>query len=261
MKKLYDITILCLVGLSTLGQAQTPQVHIAGHDYPVVFEDATLSVTNRQRIASDLTLVFFPAPSFEKAMGGGGDEVEAATPLPGGNTAIANENGVDYWEGAFKPGRSSMLRGENREGIFLVDYGGQKSVRVTAVVSSNYVNSFVLMETHSNAVQKAHEFIALLNRPDLLAQPLQVLKGLHHLLPKEEGVGDDIYLGFATDLQNNNVLAFSALNFVVRQVSQLDNAELPIIGLFTVDKSDPSFIVSIPIIFHNGRWGFGKYWP
>jgi len=153
---------------------------------------------------------------------------------------------------------------ETREGIFLVDYDNQKSVRVSQVASSNYLHAFTLVDTHSNAVKKAYEFVAFLKSPDLASKPLQVLKGLHNTPPEErekEAFDEDIYRGFATELQQSKILGFCVLNFAVRQHPELGNAEVLVNILFTADKTDPSdYVFGLPIVYYKGKWGFGKYW-
>ena len=69
MKTLHYIALLCCISLPLLAQAQTSQVHIAGSNYFIEFKDAMLSATNRQRIASDLTIVFSLSASFEELKG------------------------------------------------------------------------------------------------------------------------------------------------------------------------------------------------
>ena len=155
-----------------------------------------------------------------------------------------------------------MLCREDKENVFLVDYDSQKSVRVTQVASSNYLHAFALMKTHTNAVRKAHGFIAMLNNTDLSQAPIQVLKDLHNSPPEDrEDFDDDTYRGFTAETQEYKVLAFSALNFKMMQFPELGNAEVPVIILGLVKKSDPTGGVTLmPILFHNGRWGFWKYW-
>ncbi|MCL1919601.1 MAG: hypothetical protein FWG50_00760 [Kiritimatiellaeota bacterium] len=259
MKKLHRIVLLSCAALPFLGQAQTAQVHIAGSAYPVLFADTNLTSKVKQRIADDLTIAFSPAPSFERAMGG--DEVEATTPLPGGDTAVTSFIGRDYWEGAFGPSRnhSMLCFDEIREGIYLVDYNGQKSVRIDKVASSNYLHTFALMKAHSNAVAKAHEFVEALKNPNLASEPLQVLKDMHHALPLKE-TDDDTYRGFARETQKCKNLELCALNFSLQMCPELSDQKVLVAVQFSLYQSDPSKLHGFPIIFHNGRWGFGKYW-
>ena len=151
-----------------------------------------------------------------------------------------------------------------RYGFFLVDQNNQKSIRVDGVASSNYLHAFALMDAHSNAVQKAHEFVTWLNNPtnNLTALPLQELKNLHHMTPSNRLslFNDEAYLGFAEEIEECKVFEVSALCFYVQSRPEVGGEEVPVIALFTAKKSDPSDPLAFPILFHNGRWGFGKYW-
>jgi len=231
-----------------MGQAQTSQVHIADATYPVIFADTNLSSLVKQRIAADLTVCFSPATSFDDAMGRGGDEVEAAAPLPGGNTAITTQNGADYWEGAYKPyDFAGMLPDEMRKNIFLVDYNNQKSVRVTAAASSNYLNAFTLVDTHSNTVQKLHVFLATLKNTDWSQQPLQAMKDLLHLTPQErEQLSADDYRDFAEAVKQNATLGVTVLQFSWATRPEAGGKKVLVYGPVT--------------LFYEGRWGIVNFW-
>ena len=237
--------------LPFLGQAQTAEVQVAGSNYPVLFADTNLSFAVRQRIASDLTIAFSPAPSFEEAMGGGlVGSVEASIPLPGGGTAVTSLNGRDYWDGVFKPSTLGLMLpdGERREGIFLVDYNNQKSLRLNKVASSNYLHAFTLVDAHSNTVQKALAFATTLKNTDWDAQPLQVLKDLLHMTPGDrEEFPEDAYLGFAKDIQQAMppVTGVSALGFSLQKRPEVGGEEVLVYGGL--------------LLFYDGRWGFGKF--
>jgi len=236
MKKVHYVVLLCL---PFLGQAQTVQVRIAGNNYPVGFADTSLSTTNQQRIASDLTIVFSPVSSFEQSKG---REVET---------------------GVFQPDSSmSMLSSDKkREGIFIIDQGNNKSVRIDKVASDNYLQAFAFLKAHSNAVLKASEFVKLLNSANLLAQPIQVLRDLLYAeLPltqeADEGVRE-----YITEMQRNKFFGISALNFALKRLPDAGNVEVLVMELFMVDKtdpSDPSNFGTFLIDFHNGKWGFGR---
>ena len=253
MKKMQYVAMLCL---PLLGQAQTSEVQIAGSNYPVIFADTNLSSVVRQHIASDLTIVFSLAPSFEEAMGG--DEVKATVDLPGGGTSIANL----HWEGVFRPSeRYSMFDDEKRDGFFLVNYDNQKSIRVNKLASDRYLQAFTWMKANSNAVQKAYKFVALMNNTNLVSQPTQVLRNLSHIVPTVTLSDDEIRTGFAL-MQKDKYLGISALSFFVEQRSEADDAEVPVFHLFAVKKTNPfeNIAMAYPILYHKGRWGFGKIW-
>lgn len=237
MKKLHYIAMSLL---PLLGQAQTAQVHIAGTAYPVIFADTNLLFAVHQRIASDLTVCFSPASSFDDAAG------------------------TEKEEGVYPPNlfHTMFPCEEMCDGFSLVDYDNQKSVRVSRVASSNYLHAFTLMEAHSNAVQKLQDFIVALKDPNLPAGPLQALKDLHNSTPEDraEAFSDSDYREFVRGLQANRILGSCALAFTVQPCPELGNAEIPMTVLFTAHRSDPSFAIGLPILFHNGRWGFGKYW-
>ena len=143
-------------------QAQTAQVQIAGTSYPVIFADTNLSSKVKQRIASDLTILFAPASSFRDARGGGADEVE---------------------EDVFRPSSLRTLfpdEAEKRAGIFLVDRDNEKSVRVDKAASSNYVHAFKLVDAHSNAVAKLGAFVTQVNDPGWLTKTAKERRDMFH---------------------------------------------------------------------------------
>ena len=244
MKKLLHATLF----LPLFGLAQTAQVHIAGAEYPVIFADTNLLPTAMQRIATDLTVVFSPALSFEEAKGRGLDAmVKATVPLPGGGTSITNINGVGRWAGAFKPSLDKTLFSEEEEGFFIVDYDNQKSVQVSKVASSNYVHAFKLMDAHSNAVQKAYAFAVMLKTTDWSTQPIQALKGLHHMTPEDrDAFNDDYYRTFAEEMQQHVTLGITALGFSLKKRPEVGDKIVLVYGSL--------------LLYYDGRWGFGKYW-
>jgi len=241
MKMKYRVALLCCAGISCFGQAQTSQVHIAGNNYPVQFEDTTLSVTNRQRIASDLTTVFSLATSFDELKG---EEIK---------TDI------------FPLGRDLMFMSREGDNIFIVATNSTTSVKVNKVVSDKYLKAFTWMDANTNIVQKAHEFVTLLNNPDLLLKPSQVLIDLGHTMPLSLIVENDP--ANETKMRNyltENVCPYkypgvSALNFYRKPVSVLDFAEIPLLFLWVIDKSDPTEVTAFPIGFYKGKWGFGNF--
>ena len=245
MNKSNRITRLCCLCLPLLAQAQTLQVDIAGTAYPVAFEDAALSVTNRQRIASDLTTVFSISPSFEELKG------------------YADNPGV------FRLRDDSMFFDNESDHVFLVDKNNQKSLLIEKPLSDKYQQTFAFLEAHSNAVQKAHEFVALLNSTNLLEQSaVQVLSQICHFAPKADtGVPLDLenlsndeieqIEETAADYLSWKYYGFSVLRFYVKPAPRFGNVEVPCIIIFMTDKSDPSKNFAAPIGFLNGRWGFG----
>jgi len=246
MKKLLHIALL----LPLLGQAQTAQVHIAGSDYPVIFAETNLSFKVRQRIASDLKIIFSPASSFEEVKERGMyGKVEPTVPLPGGGTTVTNDiNGFSLWAGVFKPNPQKTLfpKKNGGEGVFLVDYNNVKSVRLNAVASSNYVHAFKLVDAHSNAVKKAHEFMATMKNTDWSTQPLQALKDLHHMTSEErEEMSDDEYLGFAETVQQHLISKITALGFSLETRPEVGDKKVLVYGNV--------------LIFYDGRWGFGRF--
>jgi hypothetical protein len=114
MKKSHCIALLCCAGVFLFSCAgllfwhrgsppcaadenpQGVQIHIAGADYPVEFEDAELSVTDRQRILSDLTVPFSFVPSFEDLKG---CKIEADVSLPNGGTCVTTGGRSGHHDG------------------------------------------------------------------------------------------------------------------------------------------------------------------
>jgi len=241
MKKLHHITLLCCIGMSSIGQAQTAQVHIAGNNYPVAFGDTNLSMKVRQRIASDLTTALSHVSSFEETKGG---EVE---------------------DGIFCINRIFIFTLSESEDVLVVDQNNKKSMRVSKVLSDKYLKAFTWVDANSNTVQKAHEFVAMLNSPDLLSKPTQVLLNMGHFEPlsliQENTPPSDaeIRAMFAKDFYPYKYPKISVLNFYFKEVSEINNAVLPLLFLFAVDKTDPSETGAVPIGFYKGKWGFGSF--
>ena len=253
MKKAHLIALYCLVGVSSIGQAQTAQVHIAGSDYPVTFADTNLSFTVRQRIASDLTVVFSPAPSFEELGKGKGGYVTKAD--------------VELEKAGFLTPDSNISLFPTREkldGVFIVTQDNQRSVHVNQVAFSNYVHAFKLIHTHSNEVKKAHEFVAVMSRPDLSTQPIQFLKSLCHVPPlsRDENLSDEEVTRFFTEMLGTvRYPGISALHFFVQKRPEFDGAEVLGMYLYMIETQDPDTLGSVfglTILFHNGKWGFGR---
>ena len=239
MNTKHHIALLCCIGFPFFGQAQTAQVCIAKTNYPAEFLDANLSVTNRQRIASDLSLVFSLAPSFEELRRGG--EIE---------------------DGAFKPNDDVAMFSfsEWSKDFLLVDKNNTKNIRITKAGSDRYLRSFALIETHSNAVQKAHAFVTMLNHTNLLTWTIQDLRGLFHANLVSEDLSDDDIREIITEMQKYNFFDISALNFFLQRVSQIDNAEVLVMGLYMKDKINPSQekYRGWSFDFYEGKWGFGR---
>ena len=242
MNKSHRIALLCCASLPFLAQAQTAQIHIAGNAYPIEFADTTLSATNKYRIASDLTLIFSLASSFEEARGGGGHEIE---------------------EGVFEPNTDVAMFcfSEWGEDFLLVDQNNQRSIRVKKTGSDRYLRSFALMKTHSNAVHKAREFVTMLNTTDLSTQPIQEVRGLIHAkLWSEENISDNSLREGIAELQKFKCIEISALNLFLQRVSKADNAEVLVLGLYMADKTNPSpeNRRAWTFDFYNGKWGLGR---
>ena len=241
MKRIIRVVSVCCIGMSCFGQAQTSQVHIAGNDYPVNFADTNLSSMVRQRIASDLTLIFSPATSFEESKR---REVE---------------------EGKFRPHpeQAAFMLSRSSEGIFLIDQNNQQSIQVDKVASDLYLKSFALMKAQSNAVQKAKEFVTMLNATDLSALSAQELRGLIHaeLWPKgEDNNSDEGIQIFFTMMQKYRCLDICALNFFWQRMPEDDSTKVLVAGVYMVDKADPPVEspTACPIEFYKGKWGFGR---
>ena len=234
------IIALCCTSLSLLGQAQTAQVHIAGSDYPTEFADAKLSLTNQQRVASDLTVALSHISSFEVTKG---REVES---------------------GVFRLKRALIFTMSESEDVLVIDQNNQKSIRISKTLSDKYLQAFAWMDTHTNAVQKAHAFVTMLNSTNLLVQPVQVLRNLGHAKPlsdiDENNPPDgEVLEFFRDDIQPNKFPGFSALNFYFKPIPEIDNMEIPLLLLFRFNKSTPSDIFAYPIGFYKGKWGFGNF--
>jgi len=221
------IVVLCCTSLSLLIQAQTIQVHIAGNDYLAGFVDTSLSTTNKQRIASDLTVAF-------------------------SLTSLSED-------------LKSILPSDDHDGVIINDQGNPKSMQITKDLSDKYLKAFTWIDANTNIVQKAHAFVATLNRPDLLSLPLPVLLGLGHTAPfslvEENNPPSDTEARafFAKHIFPYKYSGISALSFYFKPVPEIDDKEIPLIYLFGVDKTDSTGIDAIPIGFYKGKWGFGNF--
>jgi len=224
MNKLHGIALLGLIGVSSVGQAQTAQVQVAGSNYPVIFADTNLSATVRQRIASDLTVVFSPASSFQDL------------------------KGRDGGEGIYKPSfwKTWFLTEKTSEGVFIVDQNNEKSVRLNEVASSNYLHAFAFVDARSNTVQKLREFWITVRDTDWDAQPIKAVKALCYMKNANgDPISDDEYRGFIKWMQEKATPDFSVLWFALEKRPEVGNKEVLVHGNL--------------LLFHNGKWGFGNF--
>ena len=220
-------------------QAQTAQVQIAGTNYPVTFADTNLSSVVRQRIASDLTVV----ASF------------------GSFLDVLKEGDTEGYQLSDR----IILFWDKRESVSFVDQNNQKCIQIEKPLSDKYLKIFNWMDTHTNAVQKAHEFVALLNSPDLSSKPMPILLSLMHFDPlsdlKENNPPSDTELRayFETGFFPCKFLALSAQNFYFKEIEELDDTRIPLLLLFAIHKSDPLKNNLQAIGFYQGKWGFGHF--
>ena len=196
---------------------------------PVVFEDASLSVTDRQRIVSDLTILLSFASSFEKL------------------------KGIEIEPGVFRP---ETLFLDERESFFILDDGDQKSVRVGKVFSDEYLQLLALMDNHSEAIQKVRELVALLNGDNLLSKPIQVLRDLYHWEHSSDTPSDDEVRAVVAEMQQWKYLGVSALAFDITKPTRSGEVEVPVIFVLMVDKNekDPSEFGGYFLEYKDGRW-------
>jgi len=223
--------------MSCWGQTQAVQVHISGSDYPVEFADTSISFTNQQRIASDMTTVFSLVTSFDNSKG---DEIDT---------------------GVFQlmPSASALLLAEEGDNLVIIDNNNMKGIRINKILSDKYLHAFTLLDTNTNAVQKAYEFVALMNSTNLVSQPIQVLRNLSHIVPIEPLSDDEVRVGVA-GMQTYKYPGISVLNFSLQPRIEADGVEVPVVDLFAARKSDVLKNIAFPILYHDRRWGFGKIW-
>jgi len=241
MKKL---TLFCFLSLPLLGHTQTAIVQIVGQAYPVEFADTNLSAISRHRIASDLTTVFELTPSFEQL------------------------KGREISPGVFQFGDALMFTSGEEKYLSIVATNNSPSIWIKEALSDKYQQAFALVDAHSNTIQKAHEFVTLLNSTNLLSlSPVQVIRQICHITPDAETNDPpneelDAIQRLAANFLQWRYPGFSVLNFSSRQVLDLgEAAEYPVILLFTVDKSTPSKMFAFPMVFYNGKWRFGGRVP
>ena len=227
MKKLNQVALFCLIGMSGTGYAQTAQVYIAGSSYLAVFADASLSVTNQQRIAAELTTAFSLTTSPDKLR--------------------------------------SMLYGDERDDVVVTNENEQKRMQVAKPLSDKYLKAFTWMDANSNVVQKAHEFVVLLNSPDLLSKPAKVLINLGHFEPltlvQEDNPPSDAETRamIEKDIFPYKYFGICALRFYFKPIPENDNMDIPLVFLFGADKKDLTRIDGVQIGFFEGKWGFGDF--
>ena len=234
------IALLCCISLPFLAQAQTSQVYIAGSNYPVTFADTNLSAQVQQRMAVDLTFIFSFASSCEEL----------------------KDNQIE--PDVFQTSNTLPLFSWEHNHMFIVATNNITSIRIGKVVSDKYLKTFTWMDANSNTVQKAREFIATLNSPDLLSKPTQTLLNLYHFEPLS-GLEENNPPSGAETRENLtavffpfNYPGFSALHFYFKEVPEV-NMELPLLFLPMVSKSNPSEWIAFPVGFYKGKWGIGGF--
>ena len=278
-KTMKRIITFCCICLSLLSQAQTAQVHIAGNNYPVEFEDTALSSADRQRIASDLAVPFSFVLSFEELKGW---KIEAKVPLPNGGTSVTSIDGRDYWAGVYQPSVFSpaepchtIILGFRRhpcrtvfsqpelDGCFILDYNGKKSVLINKAFSDMHLSALGQMDAHLETVQKAKAFVALLNSPDLLSQPIHVLRDLYCFIcnnvetdnPLSDNALREVFVKMGKGYQ---YLGITALSFFPEAPEEL-GGEGPVSLMFVssmvaMDTGDRQHLLGYLIEFRHGRW-------
>jgi len=266
-------------------KTQAVQIHIAGADYPVEFEDAELSVTDRQRIVSDLIVPFSFVPSFGELKG---LRIGAEIPLPNGGTSVTNIDGRDYWAGVYQPSIFSaeepcpdILHGLNShpcrrmlfwtelDGCFILDCDGKQGVLINKAFSCRYLYFLGLMDAHSEAIQKVKAFTALLNSPDLLSQPADVLRDLYCLISNcvdfDNPLSDDKLRDVFTNIQKRrHYLGITALSFLPEAPAEFISGGNPVFGMFAVstaaaDKGHPWVLFVHMIELRNTGWWAVQY--
>ena len=207
------------------------------HAFPVEFEDIALSGTDRQRIVSDFEMFFSCASSFEKLKG---REIQA---------------------GVFCP---SILPLEDHDGILILDDRGKKSVQINKVFSDKYLQAIALMDAHSEAIQQVKEFVTLMNSPDLLSQPIQVLQDLCRFehppdVNEDYSPSDKEIRATIAEMQKRKYIGVSALYFDVGTSTRFRNVKVPQIMVFRGDKNqaDPLDFGGYLLEFYNGKWRQG----
>lgn len=235
------VCILVLLAASCLGQMPEVSVDFAHTNYPVIFADSSLSVTNRQRIASDLAKALSLAGSLDDLKGGS---------LGGGRFSLADR---------------TMLFWKERRGVALLNQNSGWSFELSKTVSDRYQTAFLWEDAHTNAMQKLTVFISTINSSNLLELGEAALKGLCHANPLSAIGGDDpptsteIQEVFETQIAPYHCPGASILNLYIREVPQVGDVEIPIITLFMVNRQHPQEIYALPIGFYEGKWGLGNF--
>jgi len=209
--------------------AQT--IHLAGNNFGIAFEDATLTATNKTIIANDVLRLL--APSTNSAV-----YAAYSTPSPEGYIGVLNKmRGPSYFPKPNKP-RDIKLNATN--GLDIV---------VTKELSDEYLVSIAFLKNHQKALMDADAFAMFIITNKLTNLPLIQFDNM--LLGKEAAPGtsstpEDAI--FAQELSEFNYYMPSILGFQFMAEGP-GNQEylwgvLPVVG-----KSS-----EIPIIYYQNQW-------
>ena len=236
--KVKKLLLSLLVFTVTITTAQT-SFTVGTNSVPVEFEDTTLSLTNRQTIASDLSIIFSYATSFDALKGegvsGSSETFFLNTPTP------------------------PRLPFEGRPDIQIFHDANSQHISVGKAVSDAYLEAIALHDNHVDEFQKANAFLALLNNPQLLTQPVSILRGLHHVAPLTPTVDppDAAIIAFATETQVFSYPGISLLDFSYIDIPQVSETPLLSFNLLFVQKTDSSTCMRFPVIYFAEKWGLG----
>ena len=130
---IFLVPFLCFVSF-----AQT--IHIAGHDFGLLFEDNILSETNRAIIANDVERLF--APSTNCAV----YEVYALPPKDGIVGSLRHLQGPTYYPKSIMP---KTIKANMADGLNII---------ITKSLSDEYLSAFALLQHHQKKMRQADIF-------------------------------------------------------------------------------------------------------
>jgi len=232
--------------------------------------DKTVPASAQRRIAAELSTAFSAVPSLEWLKTG----IDRRRP------------GMEH-VALHSPIRTVPMldSGECGKSILIVERNGNTHVQVHKPASDMYQKTFAWIDAYPKAFQKAKESVALLNSPDLLSQPIDVLRDLFCIVSyhvdMDNPPSDDEVKKLLAEMQRFKFQELCALSFSIkRQSTSSGQMNIPVVAVLITprDKEDPlnkgvppdeedpldeldewdsDRPFGFPIEFYNGRWSMG----
>jgi len=211
---------------------------VGTNEIPVVFEDNSLSQTNRILICNDLSRIF----AFENCYT---------------NAINIFENQATNYQvvGSLRSPPKAHVYPDNchfRTGFRPIKVNTQYGGYIERQLSDSYTNAFWRWDVCSNTVQAADDFVFLLNSGGTTNLSPQAQKELVWL-PPPLAWSDDAFAKFANSISNATYLPPSVLQlrWLTNDETGTSNLWSCVIGLST-NALKKTF--DLPIIFEGGKW-------